>query len=144
MATRKQRKRRDKTFRHEYETVLIDAEGNETTVEPTPRGKVEKRSSNAKNGKSPAKKGSAKAKRPIREVPPPSWRRAARRGSLMGAGIFLLFVFVLKGGSESGRLLTATFYSLMFIPLTYWTDRLAYRNYLRRIGAAPADAKTKQ
>ena len=28
MPTRKQRRRRDKTFRHEYETVLLDAEGN--------------------------------------------------------------------------------------------------------------------
>jgi len=45
MATRKQRKRSQKERRHEYETVWVDAEGNELEeppddlVEPAPRQK---------------------------------------------------------------------------------------------------------
>lgn len=145
MATRKQRKRRDKTFRHEYETVLVDAEGNETPVERVAREKAEKRASAAKGDKRPAK-GKSRSKRPLREVQPPSWQRALRRGGIMGAVIFVLFVFVIHGGSQSGRALTAVFYAVMFIPLTYWTDRWAYRTYLRRAGLTPPapDAKPKR
>jgi hypothetical protein len=37
MPSRKQRRRREKTFRHEYETVLLDADGNEVPLDPEER-----------------------------------------------------------------------------------------------------------
>ena len=54
---------------------------------------------------------------------------------MMGVVMFVLFVFVLHGGSQTVRaIVTALIYAILFIPLTYWADRLAYRTYLRRSG----------
>lgn len=135
MATRKQRRRREKSFRHEYEFVDRDEEGNETPVERIARERAEKKQTKpGRNGRQqPAK---PKRSRPVREVPPPTWQRALKRGGLMGVGMFLLFVFVLHTGSQAGRAVTATIYAIFFIPLTYWADRLAYRTFLRRRAAA--------
>ncbi len=146
MSTRKQRRRREKTFRHEYETVLLDEEGNALPVDPEElRAEREAKSKNrgkpARSGKQqPAKSRS----RPLREVPQPTWRRALRRGGLMGVAMFVLFVFVLKGGSGTARAVTATLYAVAFVPLTYFADRLAYRTYLRRTGGGDQTAGTKQ
>ena len=135
MATRKQRRRREKSFRHEYEFVDRDEEGNETPVERVARERAEKKQVKpGRNGaKQPAK---AKRARPVREVPAPTWQRALKRGGMMGVLMFVLFVFVLHSGSQNSRIVTALIYGVFFIPLTYWADRLAYRTYLRRSGAA--------
>jgi hypothetical protein len=128
--SRKQRRRREKTFRHEYETVVIDEEGNELPVDREQvRADREEREKQRTRGKkaAPAKRG-----RVGREPPPPSWRRALRRGGLMGLVIFFAFVFILKGGSTVSRAAIAVVYGAAFIPLTYWIDRIAYRSFLRR------------
>jgi hypothetical protein len=130
MPSRKQRRRREKSFRHEYETVLLDDEGNETPI-------AELREEREKQ-KSDAKPASSKAKTPakgrtLREPPEPSWNRAVRRGGLMGAIIFVAFVFILKGGSQQSRAAIAAVYAVAFIPLTYFVDRIAYRSYQKRL-----------
>jgi hypothetical protein len=140
MATRKQRRRREKSFRHEYEFVDRDEEGNETPVERVARERAEKKEArpgrNGAKSKQPAK---PKRTRPVRQVPPPTWQRALKRGGMMGVLMFVLFVFVLHSGSQTSRMVTAVIYGIFFIPLTYWADRLAYRTYLRRSGAADSD-----
>jgi hypothetical protein len=138
MATRKQRRRREKSFRHEYEFVDRDEEGNETPVERVARERAEKKQAKpSRNGsKKPAK---GKRARPLREAPPPTWRRAVRRGGAMGVVVFVLLVFVLPHGKTGRPVLLGLVYAALFIPLTYWTDRFAYRAYLRRSGAAAAD-----
>jgi hypothetical protein len=131
MPSRKQRRRREKSFRHEYETVLLDEEGNETPIAELreEREKTKAETKPATKGKTPAKgKG-----RPLREPPQPSWNRAVRRGGLMGAIIFIAFVFILKGGSQTSRAAIAAVYAVAFIPLTYYVDRFAYRNYEKRL-----------
>jgi hypothetical protein len=131
MPSRKQRRRREKSFRHEYETVLLDDEGNETPIGEL-REEREKQKSDAK----PASKAKAKTPakgRALREPPQPSWNRAVRRGGLMGAIIFVAFVFVLKGGSQQSRAAIAAVYAVAFIPLTYFVDRIAYRSYQKRL-----------
>jgi hypothetical protein len=129
MPSRKQRRRREKSFRHEYETVLLDEEGNEKPIAEL-REEREKQKSDAK----PAAKSKAPAKgRALREPPQPSWNRAVRRGGLMGAIIFVAFVFVLKGGSQTSRAGIAAVYAVAFIPLTYFVDRIAYRSYEKRL-----------
>ena len=140
MATRKQRRRREKSFRHEYEFVDRDEEGNETPVERVARERAEKKEAKpGRNGRQQPAKAKAKRSLPVREVPPPTWQRALKRGGLMGVGMFVLFVFVLHSGSQTSRAVTALIYGIFFIPLTYWADRLAYRTYMRRSGAAAAD-----
>lgn len=142
MATRKQRRRREKTFRHEYSLVEIDEEGNETPVERVARERAEKKDTKSSRG-GPKRPEKPKRNRPVRAAPPPTWRRAAKRGGMMGAVIFILFVFVLHGGSQTSRAIEAVVYAILFIPVTYWADRLAYRTYLRRSGIAAPPGKPK-
>jgi len=144
MPSRKQRRRREKTFRHEYETVLLDGEGNETPLDPEElraereakqRGRAQ---ATTGRGKQTQKQQPARGARtrPLREPPLPSWRRAARRGGTMGALMLLAFLFILKSGPLPQRLGIGVFYGLAFIPLTYWIDRTAYRTYQRRLAKA--------
>ena len=132
MPSRKQRRRRDKTFRHEYDLVLYDEEGNEVEVSPSELRKT-KEQEKPKPGKQ--RRGSQKGRnRPVREAPPPSWRRALRRGGLMGSVMFLIVLAFFKSMSLQGRISLGLIYAAAFVPFTYWIDRLAYRNFLRRSG----------
>ncbi len=117
MATRKQRRRREKTFRLEYNLVEIDEEGNETPVERVARERAEKKDAKpARGGVEAARE--TEAEPPSAPGPPPTWRRAAKRGGMMGVVIFILFVFVLHGGSEKSRAIEAVVYAFLFIPVT--------------------------
>lgn len=147
MPSRKQRRRREKSFRHEYETVLLDDEGNEVPLDADEiRNEREERDRQRAQAK-PAKKGAAPAKRgsgrTMREPPVPTWNRALRRGGLMGAVIFVAFVFVLKGGSQTSRAVIAAFYAVAFVPLTYWVDRFAYRSWQKRQARAEGTSAKK-
>jgi hypothetical protein len=136
MPSRKQRRRREKTFRHEYETVLLDADGNEVPLDPdelrAEREAKEKERAAAKpaRGKQQPK---GRAGRALREPPLPSWQRALRRGGMMGALMLVAFVFLFKDAPIATRLAWGVFYAAAFVPLTYWIDRTAYRTYQRRL-----------
>jgi len=136
MPNRKQRRRRDKSFRHEYETVLLDDEGNERPLTEL-REERERQRAEKKPAKATAKGGAA-APRAKHEPPPPTWRRAFKRGGMMGGVIVIAFVFILHGGSTAGRAAIAVIYGFAFIPLTYWVDRLAYRSHHKRLARIEA------
>ena len=145
MPTRKQRRRREKTFRHEYETVLLDADGNERPLdEDELRSEREERAQSKSKSSvkaSPAKgKGQRGSARPLREVPPPSWHRALRRGGMMGGLMLVAFVVLFKNSPLPQRLALGGVYFIAFIPLTYWVDRTTYRAYQRRL-AKQSNAK---
>ena len=138
MPSRTQRRRAQKERRHEYETVWVDAEGNELEEPPE---EVAAGSSTSGDG---AKRNNGKPKaqpqrggRTGRVPPPPSWQRAARRSLILGAVIFALF-FVLgakNGGHNIASALgLAGLYTLLFIPFTYFLDRFAYNRFQRRAG----------
>jgi hypothetical protein len=132
MPTKKQRRRAQKERRHEYETVWVDAEGNELEEppeEPAP---------------TPAKRDGAKPKtkaapqrggRPVRVPPPPSWRRAARRSLILGAVIFVAF-YIAGSRNGSNRLASAleitAIYTVIFIPFQYSIDRFSHNRWARR------------
>src|SRR3954454_23931952 len=128
MATKKQRSRRAKTFRHDYALVQYDEEGNEIEVSSAElRGKSV---DGEKDAPKAAAKGAPAASR--RGTPqPPSWERAAKRGGLTGVALAVLLAFVLHG-----PIYLALIYGVMFIPLTYWMDGLSYRWYTKRQAAA--------
>lgn len=135
MPSRKQRRRRRKTLRHEYETVLVDASGAEVPVDPAElRAEREAREQQRAAAK-PAQGKQAKGRgaRPLREPPAPSWRRALRRGGTMGALMLFAFLFLFKNAPIGIRLAWGLFYAGAFVPLTYWIDRTAYRTYQRRL-----------
>jgi hypothetical protein len=144
MPSRKQRRRREKNFRHEYETVLLDSDGTEHPLDDEElRSEREARAKAKQSTKTqPSKATASRGGRPIREVPPPSWRRALRRGALMGGIILVFVVFVLAKKSSIGvRLGIGLSYAVVFIPLTYWVDRVTYRSYQRRLARQQASAK---
>lgn len=146
MPSRKQRRRREKTFRHEYETVLLDEDGNEIALDPEElraeraarqRDRAATKPGGGKqNGKQKQQPSRGARGRPTREPPQPSWRRAVRRGGTMGVLMLLAFLFILKSGPLPQRIGIGVFYGLAFIPLTYWIDRTAYRSYQRRLAKA--------
>jgi hypothetical protein len=129
MPTRKQRRRREKDFRHDVRVFEVDAEGNEVSL-------AELRSSEERTpakAKQPQKQLRTAKGRPIRVPPEPSWHRAMKRGGFMGGAMLLAFVFLFTSAPLPLRLAWGVFYAAAFIPLTYWIDRTAYRSYQKRV-----------
>ena len=115
MATRKQRRRRAKEQRHDY--VWMDDEGNE--VEPDGRPVS-------------AEKPSRSESRLAREPQAPSWQRTFKRGAIF-APIMLATVFLLSPDLPLSTKLTQTLVIVaIFIPFSYFIDRLFYRSFLRK------------
>jgi hypothetical protein len=127
MATRKQRRRRAKDHRHEYEVVYLDDEGNEIEVEPeeTPRSRRETRRDR------PAAKSGTRPSRGGRTPDPPSWRRSARR-TLIVAPIFFAFLLIVEK-KPATAFVVAALYSILFVPFSYGIDTITYRTQLKRL-----------
>jgi hypothetical protein len=126
MPTRKQRRRREKLKRHEWEEVYVDEEGNELDPEeaeeivgPVARTKAEKAQPKPAAGR--------------RAVEPPSLRRTLRRG-LLFFPLMVLTVFLLTGDelSTGGKIGQAFFLLLIFLPFTHLMDVLLWRSFQRR------------
>ena len=122
MPTKKQRRRRLKSQRHEYEIVYVDAEGNE--VEPPPED------AGASHGKT---KRAAQPVRSRRAVQPPSWRRVGKRGLLFAPVMFLLMTFLEPDTAIVQRLFFTAQLLLIFLPFSYLMDRLTFRLWQRRV-----------
>lgn len=139
MPNRKQRRRREKDFRHDVRVYEVDEEGNEIPISELRSGEADRPKAKpaASNGKGRARSSG----RAAREVSPPSWERAFKRGGLMGAGMLLVFVFILHSGGIAQRVGIGVFYAVAFIPLTYWVDRTSYRTYQKRLAR---DAQPKK
>src|SRR5215210_1052058 len=126
MPSRKQRRRRAKSRRHDWEEVWVDDEGNE--VEPPSGDAVQSR--NGKRASAPARRSSGG-----RVVQPPSWTRVGKRG-LLFAPLMFLTVTILSGQlTLQQRLMNTVFLLAFFLPFSYAMDTLMYRMYLRRGGA---------
>jgi len=135
MPSRKQRRRRAKERRHEYEIVYVDEEGHE--VEPPPE-EVERRAvrDNGKPAARPAPRGGAKKATKggsVRVVPPPSWQRVAKRGAVF-APFMAVTLYLLGIRSLTTVLIQTVWLLLLFIPFSYLVDRMMYRRYLRQTG----------
>ncbi len=122
----------EKGRRHEYETVWVDAEGNELEEPPEDLAAAPDK----RNGAKPkAKATSQRGGRSVRVPPPPSWQRAARRSLILGGAIFALFYIL---GSKNGNhnlgsaLALAVVYTALFIPFTYMIDRFSHNRWKRR------------
>ncbi len=124
MPSKKQRRRREKLKRHQYELVQVDAEGNEIPLEAPARKKSEP------DGKATAPQRG----RAPREVKPPSWSRSAKRAVIF---VPVLYIFLSIGKNPppiAARLGISLLYAVVFVPMFFFVDRLAYRGYKRRLG----------
>jgi hypothetical protein len=129
VATRKQRRRREKEQRHEYEVVYVDEEGHEVEVEPdaSPRA--------AQRAKPTPGKNAASGR--MRRIDPPSWRRSIRRG-LIFAPLFLGMILLLNGSRQSlaASVINTLVLLLVFVPFSYFLDKVFYRTYQKRLARA--------
>jgi Flp pilus assembly protein TadB len=132
MPTKKQRRRRQKGRRHDYEFVYVDDEGREVEVD---HDELEQPRS-PRNGKRDAKRQPQKGRggRPAREVAAPSWTKVGKRALIFFPLIFLAFSFVNSGQSLLSRLGITLVYTAFFMPFMYLMDRAMYRAYLKRTG----------
>jgi len=141
MPTRKQRRRRQKELRHDYEFVYVDEEGREVEVDdvPDPAPKRDARR-NGKRDAKPARGGG----RPVRKIDPPSWKRVLRRALIFAPLIFLAFGVLDHRRDLLGKLALSAVYTALFVPFMYLMDRAMYRAYLRRTGNVPERAARRR
>jgi hypothetical protein len=132
MPSRKQRRRRAKERRHEWEEVWVDEEGNE--VEPPPDGEAPARAE--KRAAAPARRQTG-----MRAVNPPSWRRVGKRALIFAPLMFLTVSFLSSELTIGEKVFQTTFLLAFFLPFSYAMDALMYRMYVRRSGGT-ASRKT--
>jgi hypothetical protein len=136
MATRKQRRRREKTFRHEYGFVVSDEEGNQVELAGSElrsrKETPEKAKPAAAKGKPAAKGRSARA---TRDPDPPTWHRSLRRGLIWSPIMVLLSYIVFRTEPVAIRVLIGLVYAGLFIPMSYWIDAMVYRRSEKRKAA---------
>jgi hypothetical protein len=127
MATKKQRRRREKLLRHDYEYVVDTEDGQEVVESP----RVAKPKTTASGKKVPP---GAVVDARGRVVQPPSWRRVLKRAAIFGP-ILVVLMFVLGGNLTTGaRIVNAVFMLVIFLPMSYLTDMLIYRSVVKRQG----------
>ncbi|MSO95268.1 MAG: hypothetical protein EXQ81_05665 [Thermoleophilia bacterium] len=135
MATQKQRKRRAKEKRHDYDLVYVDEEGVERPVEreEAPRKPVG-RGSKASTVSAQKSRSAGKGKGRGREVQPPSWRKVMKRGAIF-APIFFATVMLLGGDKMNfaSAFVQASLLIAVFIPFSYFMDRVVYRQQQKRL-----------
>lgn len=134
MATQKQRRKRAKEKRHQYDLVEIDAEGNETVLTS---GDLKSEAPSKPRPKSSDTKGSGRVRGPRGTAQPPSWGRVLKRGAIF-APIFLATVMLLGRGrlTLAGAIVQTIFLLAIFVPFSYFMDRMVWRSHEKRLGKA--------
>jgi hypothetical protein len=125
MASRKQRRRREKLQRHEYEYVLETDEGEEVLESPR---ETEAAVKNGKPGKAPV----GPLDRHGRPVPKPSLRRVLRRTAIFAPLIAVFIYFTAPDLTIAGLILNVALLLAFFMPLSYVVDTFVYRMLWRR------------
>jgi hypothetical protein len=127
MPSRKQRRRRAKERRHEWEEVWVDDEGNE--LDEPPEGEDRPARAERRAATAPQRRSGG------RPVQPPSWRRVLKRGLIFGPVMFLLVSFVSSELTLPERVVQTALLLAFFMPFSYFMDSLMYRMFVRRGGA---------
>jgi hypothetical protein len=125
VASKKQRRRREKLQRHEYEYVLETDEGEEVLESPRETEAA------VKNGK-PAKVPTGPLDRHGKPVPKPSLRRVLRRTAIFAPLIAVFIYFTAPDLTVAGLILNVALLLAFFMPLSYVVDTLVYRMLWRR------------
>ena len=135
MPSKKQRRRREKLKRHQWEEVYVDEEGRELDPEeaealvgPTARRAERTNAEERKGGRRP--------------IEPPSWRKTLRRGALFFP-LMLITVFLLAGDAvtTTGKIMQALVLMAFFLPFSYFMDSMVWRSYQRRLARTDTGKK---
>jgi hypothetical protein len=128
MPTRKQRRRQQKSRRHDYEYVWVDDEGQEVEVDPSELRAIK---AEPKDGKVPRDKRG----RAVRKIEPPSWARVGKRALIFAPFMFAVVWILRPEGATPATVVVQTLVLLgFFLPFSYLMDSVMYRSYLRRTG----------
>ena len=131
MPTKKQRRRQQKTRRHDYEYVYVDDDGNEVAVDPGElRPEKDTKKVEARNGTGKAR---SQARAGQRVISPPSWQRAVKRALIFGPVLVVGMMLLNRNVSPVQWLTSAVFLIAFFVPISYYTDAMAYRMYKKRV-----------
>jgi hypothetical protein len=131
--TRKQRRRRAKERRHEWEEIYLDEQGREIDPQEAP-AELLAGGKQRENGRGPTRGRG----RGSRVVDPPSWRRVGRRALLFAPLMFIVITLFDPGTSITVRVLQTFQLMLLFVPFSYLVDTVAYRMYRKRVERAEA------
>ena len=139
MATQKQRRRRAKEKRHDYDLVFIDEDGVEQVVEP---GRAAQAAGESGSGTSEPRRRQVLRQGLERRgadarPQPPSWRKVLKRGAIF-APIFLATVMLLGGGKSTiaAAIVQTALLLAVFIPFSYFMDSLVWRQQQKRLKPA--------
>jgi hypothetical protein len=130
--SKKQRKRREKSFRHEWEYVELDPEtGEERPVAPAAL-KAEKP---AREKRAPQKQQQRRASG-RREPQPPTWGRVVKRTGMF-APLMALFMYWTTSSSKNGASPVAVAVQTVvlvafFAPFSYLVDSMTYKLWAKR------------
>ena len=146
MPSKKQRRRRAKGLRHDYEYVYVDEEGQE--VDPgeveveRPAARAERSGGATKTAAKPRQKAGAPSS--VRTVPPPSWQRVLKRSAIFAPFMFIGILLLSRGKLTTVGVLVQTLWLvLLFVPFSYMIDRMMYRRYVRQTDE-PAPARRQR
>ena len=130
MPSRKQRRRRQKLQRHEYEYVVETEDGEEVPLEEY-EGDVETVDGARRIAK--PKGEPTIVDRRGREVKPPSLERVMRRAAIFGPILFAVVYLTSRNQlSVTGVILNTLILLAFFIPFSYLVDSIMYRVYSKR------------
>jgi hypothetical protein len=124
--SRKQRRRREKLQRHEYEYVLETDEGEQVIENPR-----EVEAAAPKNGK-PAKEPVGPLDRHGKPVPKPSLQRVLRRTAIFAPLIAIFIIFTAKDATIAAIVFNVVLLLAFFMPFSYVVDVFVYRMLWRR------------
>jgi hypothetical protein len=122
MATKKQRRRRAKEHRHDY--MWVDDEGNEIDAPEEPAGKSATRVRSG--GRNPQA---------------PSWQRTLKRGAIFAPIMFATVLLLSPGLPLTQKIANTLLIVGIFVPFSYYLDRLFYRSAQRRAARQQSDGR---
>ena len=127
MPSRKQRRKREKLQRHEYEYVLETEEGEE--VIEGPRSAETRSEANGKAEKEPT----GLVDRRGRPIQKPSLQRVLKRTAIFGPLIAVFIVFTAGDDLTAvGLIFNVALLLAFFMPFSYMVDTFVYRMLLRK------------
>ena len=124
MPNRKQRRRREKLQRHEYEYVVETEEGEEVIESPrelerTPTQKRERQIHGPSDRRG-------------RPIQPPSVARVLKRGLIFGPLLLVVTYLTAPDLTTVQKIFNAALLIMIFLPFSYLVDLVVYRTLMRR------------
>ena len=135
MPTRKQKRRRQKDLRHEWEEVYVDEEGRELPPEQAEElvpGIAAKKAVEPRAKTKGATRQEPGRTATGRTVQPPSWRRVLKRTAIFAPLMYVFITLTQRSIAPVYGLLITLQLILIFLPFSYLMDKLTYRLWQKR------------